>query len=106
MVSDEVRERLASWVDSCLACTQTCTSCADACLAEEGVKGLVRCVKLDLDCADICRATASLLSRAVAGDDRVARDLLRGCADICAACADMCAGHAEEYVHCLICAEA
>ena len=34
-----------------------------ACLDEEDVNMMKQCIKLDIDCADICRLTASLLSR-------------------------------------------
>jgi hypothetical protein len=49
-----VTEELARCVQACVVCALTCTSCADACLAEEDVHQLVRCIRLNLDCADVC----------------------------------------------------
>jgi hypothetical protein len=37
--------------------------CADACLGEEKVEMLRRCIRLNLDCADVCNATGRMLSR-------------------------------------------
>ena len=45
---------------------QVCTACADACLGEDDVGELTRCIRLDLDCADLCAAlhdTIDLWSR-------------------------------------------
>ena len=45
-------------------CEQICTSCADACLGEsDHVAKLRRCIRTDLDCADVCSTTARLLIR-------------------------------------------
>src|SRR3546814_3468642 len=45
-------------------CAQTCTMCADACLAEDMVGELRRCIRLNLDCADLCKTTAAEIGRA------------------------------------------
>lgn len=42
----------------CVECAEVCTACADACSAEGDPKMLVRCIRLNLDCADLCLATA------------------------------------------------
>ncbi|MEO5957680.1 MAG: four-helix bundle copper-binding protein, partial [Opitutaceae bacterium] len=45
-------------------CHEVCTACADACLGEpEHLGRLHRCIRVDLDCADVCLATARLLVR-------------------------------------------
>ena len=59
---------LADCIEACYDCAQTCTTCADACLGEDMVAGLVRCIRLNLDCADVCAATGRLLSRQTAAD--------------------------------------
>lgn len=69
------------------------------------VAGLARCIRTDMDCADICRMTAAVLSRRTAYDADVTRALLRACAAACRACADECAAHAGTHDHCRICAE-
>ena len=43
-------------------CAQTCTACADACLSEDSVADLRYCIRTDLDCADICAATGTVLT--------------------------------------------
>lgn len=45
---------LVECLDACAECATACTMCADACLAEPGVAELTRCIRLDLDCADLC----------------------------------------------------
>ncbi len=39
---------------------------------------LARCIQLDLDCADVCLATGSVLSRQMAFDAQRARTVLQG----------------------------
>ena len=41
------------------ACAAECNHCATACLDEENVKMMKRCIMLDMDCAAICRETAA-----------------------------------------------
>src|SRR5687768_1385280 len=57
------RTKLAATIDAVSACAQACTACADACLSEQMVAELTKCIRTDLDCADICAATARVLSR-------------------------------------------
>jgi len=56
-------EALARCIEQCFACALTCTSCADACLGEDQVQELVRCIRLTLDCADVCDATGRVVTR-------------------------------------------
>ena len=56
-------ELLARCIEECFQCAATCASCADACLGEESVRDLVRCIRFDLDCADVCLATGRVLTR-------------------------------------------
>lgn len=60
------RETLAVAIDELRVCAETCTACADACLSGKSVAQLTKCVRTDLDCADICDTTARVLSRAAA----------------------------------------
>src|SRR5215831_3319124 len=48
------RDALVACIDACSDCAQACTACADADLAETELQALIRCIRLDLDCADIC----------------------------------------------------
>jgi hypothetical protein len=89
-----------------LTCVQACTACADSDLIEEDVVTLRACVALNLVCADICDATARVLSRPGQWDLLTVRDLLVACVRSCTTCAEECDRHAKHHRHCAICAEA
>lgn len=93
-------------VDALVECSLVCTACADACLSEDMVAELRRCIRTDLDCADICDTTARVLARRTAVDVAVTRAHLQACIAACRACGDECAQHADMHEHCRICAEA
>lgn len=97
---------LAEAIDAAASCATTCTSCADACLAEDMVAELTTCIRTNLDCSDICTATGKVLSRRTAYDADVTRAFLEACAVACKACGDECESHASMHAHCRICAEA
>jgi uncharacterized membrane protein len=67
---------------------------------------MVKCIRLCLDCTDICVATAGVTSRQTAYDAMVIKPLLEACAAICRSCGDECERHAEMHEHCRVCAEA
>ncbi|MFF5343458.1 four-helix bundle copper-binding protein [Streptomyces althioticus] len=100
------REAMARCIQECIACAQACTACADACLSEGMVEELTKCIRTNMDCADICNTTASVLSRHTGYDANISRAILQACATACKACADECGRHAEMHDHCRICAEA
>jgi hypothetical protein len=99
--ADVLREAIEALLD----CAQTCTACADACLAEDGVADLRRCIRTDLDCADICATTARVLSRRGDRDAEAVEALVRACEVACRNCAAECAQHAEHHEHCRVCSE-
>lgn len=98
---------LLECMEACLGCAHTCTSCADACLGEDKdmLPHLVRCIRLNLDCADVCDATARVLARQTATDVQLVRSQLQACAEACRACGEECARHAKMHQHCAVCAE-
>jgi hypothetical protein len=100
------RDALARCIDDCFDCAQSCTACADACLGEEVVDELKRCIALNEVCADVCATTGAVLSRQVAGDQQLLRTLLEACAKACKSCGDECERHADMHEHCRVCAEA
>ncbi len=100
------RDLLAECIEACFACAQTCTACADACLAEDMVAELRACIRLNLDCADICDSTGRVLSRQTDYNSTISRTVLEACRAACRACGDECTEHAEMHEHCRICAEA
>ena len=100
------RDTLLRCVSECLDCGASCTSCADADLAEDDVREMVRCVRLCLDCADACDATARIVARQTEPDLRVIAAIVEACAVACVACAEECDRHAAHHEHCRLCAEA
>src|SRR5215203_233681 len=67
---------LAAAIDALSDCAQACTACADDCLSEEMVAELTKCLRLDLDCADVCTATLRVASRHTEYDANLTRPLL------------------------------
>lgn len=100
------KQKLVSCIEACLDCTQACTACADACLSEQTVADLTKCIRTNLDCADICDTTGRLLSRHTGYDANLTRAVLQACATACRSCGDECQQHASMHAHCRICAEA
>jgi uncharacterized protein DUF326 len=100
------RAKLAATITELLACSETCTACADACLSEDMVTELAKCIRTCMDCADICDTTARVLTRHTGYDANISRTLLEACAMACQTCGDECARHADMHEHCRICAEA
>ncbi|MES1952739.1 hypothetical protein S4A8_17856 [Salinisphaera sp. S4-8] len=101
-----VQKQLVACVEACFDCAHHCTACADACLAEDNVADLRGCIRTDLDCADICNATARVLSRQTAFGESPAATQVKACRDACQKCAAHCEGHGDQNAHCARCAEA
>lgn len=100
------RGALAECIEACFDCEQTCTSCANACLAqEEMLPKLVRCIRLDLDCADVCAATGRILSRQTETDWQLVLVQLQALERAVKVCGDECQKHADRHEHCRICME-
>jgi len=97
---------LAGAIDALGDCAQACTADVAADLGEQNVAEMVRCIRLCLDCADICAATLGVLSRQADYDAMVTRPLLEACAAICQGCGDECERHARMHEHCRVCGEA
>lgn len=94
--------RNASLIHNLYDCASKCNFCADACLDEDNVQMMLKCIRLDRICAATCEATAKALS--VKGAEQMARDLIQACSEICRQCAEECANHENE--HCQECAKA
>ena len=93
-------------IEECYSCAQTCTACADACLAERQVQMLTQCIRLNLDCAEVCNITGRIPPRGTGSDEGAIRRMLDVCATVCRMCGDECESHADRHAHCRICAEA
>ena len=105
-VHGDTDEALVAAIEEALACAQACTACADACLAEQGVSHLRQCIRVNLDCADVCSVTASVVTRRTGVECAVIRTVLDACAKVCGLCAQECRRHADMHEHCAVCAEA
>ena len=97
---------LAATIEAMNDCAQACTADADADLGDSELANMIACVRLCLDCADVCTATARVVSRQTAYEPGVLRPLLEACAAICARCGDECEMHAHTHAHCRICQDA
>jgi hypothetical protein len=97
---------LAGAIETLEACANTCTQCADACLLEQNVNELAKCIRLNLDCADLCEAASRVISRQTEYDANVTRPAIEACIRACRSCADECGRHADHMDHCRLCAEA
>ncbi|MGI8952227.1 MAG: four-helix bundle copper-binding protein [Chitinophagaceae bacterium] len=96
-------EKNQKTIDALNDCATECNHCLSSCLDEQDVKMLARCIKLDLDCAEICALTAGFVAR---GSEH-AMHLMKECVEICDACAEECEKHAAMGMeHCRQCAEA
>jgi hypothetical protein len=62
-----------------------------------------QCIRLCLDCADVCDAAANLGLRQSGDNDQIVREMLELCARAC----DVCAAECEqmEHEHCKLCAQ-
>jgi hypothetical protein len=87
-------------IDACRNCIEACDACAVACLQELDAPSRMRCIALNMDCAQICHLVASYLSRG----RELAAILCQVCAEICDMCSDECALHPVR--HCQDCAQA
>src|SRR5258708_25252574 len=97
---------LAATIDALNDCAQACTTDVDADLGEQDVAEMVKCIRLCLDCADICAATVAHTSRLTEYDSKITKLLLEACAAICKSCGDECERHAKMHAHCRVCEEA
>ena len=102
----KTNDTLIRCIEECYDCAQACTACADACLGEKMVAELRQCIRLDLDCADICAVTGAAATRLTGSNEEVVRRMLDTCALACRLCAEECERHAQQHAHCRICAEA
>jgi len=73
---------------------------------ETSLEALAKCIRLCLDCADICGATGRVVSRQTEYDANVTRAILQACEQACRSCGEECAKHGEHGMeHCAVCAE-
>jgi hypothetical protein len=100
-VAGNLNETLATAARHAMFCSLMCTSCADACAAEE--MDMRQCIRSCLDCADVCDATARLSVRRTGQNIEALKAMLETCVRICDRCAAECERHDHE--HCKLCAQ-
>ena len=105
-VRGSTNDALIRCIEECFDCALLCTSCADACLGEEMLNQLRQCIRLNLDCADLCSAAGTVASRRTGSNEQVIVAALNACELACRLCAEECERHAGMHEHCRICAEA
>jgi hypothetical protein len=97
---------LVRCIEACYDCAESCTQCADDCLSEESIEELTTCIRLNLDCADVCATTGRVVSRQTGHDANVTSAVLLACIATCSSCGDECERHGEHGMeHCRVCAE-
>jgi hypothetical protein len=62
----------------------------DDCLSEQTVAELIKCIRLNEDCADICLVAGRVANRQTEYDANVTRAVLEACATTCRSCGDEC----------------
>ena len=97
---------LAAAIDALSDCAQACNADNAGDLSEQNVTEMVRCIRLCLDCVDVCTAAAAVTSRPAGYDADVTKPLLQACVAICKSCGEECERHARMHEHCRVCAEA
>lgn len=95
-----MHQRYLSCIQACSACAIACEHCAAACLKEPDLAHMASCIRLDHDCADLCRLAETLMVR----DSALVAEICRLCAVACQACAEECSQH--QHDHCQQCAQA
>ena len=97
---------LAAAIDAMTDCAQACVADVDADLSEPDLADMVKCIRLCLHCADVCRASSDVTSRLAVYEPNVTKPLLEACVASCRSCGDECERHAPMHEHCRVCAEA
>lgn len=88
-------------IKACDDAAKACDFCVSACLTDRNVAEMAACIKLSLDCAELCRLGSALMSRG----SQFAGEVANLCAVACDACAADCEKH-KDMAHCAACAEA
>jgi hypothetical protein len=68
--------------EACFDCAQICVTCADACLAGESVDDLRQCIRMNLDCADLCCTAGLVGARPASYDGSIAGAVFGLCAEM------------------------
>jgi hypothetical protein len=97
---------LAAAIDALSDCTEACIADTEADFTEQNLAEMVKCIRLCLNCGDVCAATMGVVTRQAEYDANVTRPLLEACIAICKSCGDECGRHAPHMAHCRVCEQA
>lgn len=97
---------LVACIEACMGAMAASAACADACLAEPDATEMTTCIRLNLDCSDLCAATGRILTRHVGHLTQEVIAQVNALAAVVAACGRECGQHAKDNEHCGICAQA
>lgn len=93
-------DKLKACIEACNICAVYCERCAASCLKEDNASAMSECIRLDMQCAQLCRLAASLMAQ----NSEHARDVCKVCVRLCRQCGEECGKHSAD--HCQQCAEA
>ena len=65
-------------IDACYLCAAACDNCAASCLNEENLDMMRDCIRLDMQCANLCRLSAQFMAL----NSESAKKLCTVCAEI------------------------
>jgi hypothetical protein len=99
-VSFMIDQKYQKLLDTLHICMTKCNHCFNACLKEENVDMMTKCIQLDRECAEIC----SYLQGAITRNSPFIKQLATICAEICQTCGEECNRHHHD--HCQRCADA
>ena len=97
---------LVATIDVLDDCARACIADADSDLNEQNLSELVKCIRLCLDCADICAATVRVTSCQTEYDATLTKSLLETCTATCKSAATNASGMLQMHEHCRVCAVA
>ena len=100
------RDVLGECIEACSLCEFACVSCADSCLGQDTLEPVRQCIRLNLDCADVCALTSHLVARALAAEPKLVQAQLEICASLCGACGRECRRLSLAHDQLTICAHA
>ncbi|MCA1247974.1 four-helix bundle copper-binding protein [Massilia sp. MS-15] len=86
-------------IQACIQACQEALRACQVCAAADIRENQNHCALINLDCADICAATANAMLR----DSPHHGDFCALCAHLCRACAAECGKHAAMHRHCAEC---
>src|SRR5690625_7211206 len=84
------------------SCINHCNYCADACLDEDNLDHMVRCIRLNRICAEACAAASQIL----AIHHAEVKNLIEYCIKTCDQCAVECSKNDHDQCHaCATCVQ-